>query len=58
MRMDVKLFTLQMRIVEAGGQSRNSAVKKNGGFCIPKFAEDEKIKVLYSVNTALKAKEF
>jgi hypothetical protein len=41
MRMDVKLFTLQMRIVEAAGQSRNSAVKKNGGFCIPKFAEDE-----------------
>lgn len=37
--MDVKLFTLQIRIVEAAGQSRNSAVKKNGGFCIPKFAE-------------------
>lgn len=37
--MDVKLFTIQMRIAEAAGESRSS-VKKNGGLCIPKFAED------------------
>jgi len=41
MRMDVKLFTLQMPLIKARGLCRNSVAKRNSECRIPEFIEDE-----------------
>ena len=40
MRMNVKLFTLQMPLVKAKELCRNSIAKRNSECCIPEFVED------------------
>jgi hypothetical protein len=41
MRMNVKLFTLQMSPFKAEEQRGNSVAKWNSKYLIPKFTEDE-----------------
>ena len=41
MRMNVKLFTLQMPLVKAKELCRNSVAKRNSECRIPEFIEDE-----------------
>jgi hypothetical protein len=58
MRMNVKLFTLQMSFFKAEEPCRNSFAKWNSKYCIPKFVEDESgLKYSPSIKTAVKQVE-
>jgi len=57
MRMNVKLFTLQMFSSKAKEQCENSVAKWNSQCYIPKFVEDELQKYLSSINIAAKQAE-
>jgi hypothetical protein len=58
MRMNVKLFTLQMPLIEAKEQCRNSVAKRNRECRIPEFIEDEpERQYLSSCKTAVKQVE-
>jgi hypothetical protein len=57
MRMNVKLFTLQMFSSKAEEQCEDSVAKWNSQCHITKFAEDELQKYLSSINIAAKQAE-
>jgi len=57
MRMNVKLFTLQLFPSKAEEQCENSVAKWNSKCHIPKFVEDELRKYLSSNNIGAKQAE-
>jgi hypothetical protein len=58
MRMNVKLFTLQMALFKGEELCINSVAKWNSDCCIPKFTEDESgLKYLSPNKIALKQVE-
>jgi hypothetical protein len=58
MIMDVKLFTLQMKLFKANEPCINSVAKRDSECRIPKFTEDESgLRYLSSNRTAVKQVE-
>jgi hypothetical protein len=58
MKMDAKLFTLQMTLFKTEEPCRNSVARRNSECGIPKFTEDESgLRYLSSNKTAVKQVE-